>query len=35
MLTVFRHSGLPVRVRFDDGTVHVVLDLTDEFPPVR
>jgi RimJ/RimL family protein N-acetyltransferase len=33
MLTVFRHSGLAVRVRFDDGTVHVVLDLADEFTP--
>ena len=29
MLTVFRHSGLPVRTQFEDGVVHVVLDLDD------
>ena len=37
MLTVFRHAGLPVRTRFEDGTVHVVLDLEDvaSVPPSR
>lgn len=37
MLTVFRHAGLPVRTRFEDGTVHVLLDLGDvaSVPPPR
>jgi RimJ/RimL family protein N-acetyltransferase len=30
MLAVFRHSSLPVETRFEDGTVHVVLDLSEE-----
>jgi RimJ/RimL family protein N-acetyltransferase len=30
MLKVFRHSGIPSRSRFEDGTVHVVLDLSGQ-----
>ena len=27
MLAVFRHAGLPVSERFEDGAVHLVIDL--------